>query len=101
MPITTNSKFVRIAGAVIALGGGVLSGMFAPRFVPKSGILRLSIVLIGCALWSIWVGTYLWKAWRRTSDVPNKSEYKAWLTFETCCGLAFVGFLVYAVRLFF
>jgi hypothetical protein len=89
-----NRPVIRIAVAVVCVIFGVLIGLNAHN-LPKTGVFSV-LPLIGLLLWLIWIAAYLRQSWGRVSTVQNKSEYLAWMIFETFGSIGFLACFIYA-----
>jgi hypothetical protein len=55
----------------------------------------LGLMLVWFLLSVLALGHYLYRAWRRTSAVPHKLAYVAWMTIETVFALSAVAGIVW------
>ena len=78
---------------------GVLWALVALCLILAATVTDRSILGVIAIVWiismAVVIPLHFLKAWRRLPTMCNKSQYAAWVGFETACVLALIGVFVY------
>lgn len=89
-----------VLAGVLLLGAAAYVLPNTPQHSPLRAFDKLylgAVVVTLFVLSPIALFRYFREAWGRMREVPNRSTYAVWLSFESCAALAFVTLLIYGV----
>jgi hypothetical protein len=91
--MASNTSTKRFEGLLWALAvlGPILAAIVTDRHIlgTIAAVWILSMAVV--------IPLHLLKAWHRLPTMGNKSEYAAWVGFETACVIAFISLVVYGL----
>jgi general secretion pathway protein G len=80
---------------LILVAAAIILPPIDSRRVSGNAVPILALTAVWLLLTVVTLSAYFYRAWKRVSEVSNKTTYIAWLTFETGCVLASVCGLVW------